>query len=203
MSDEITLENPPAEPMALFASWYQDAERSPEIKYAAAMCLSSVDPDGLPEGRTVLLKKLQDDAFVFFTDAGSPKVRSLEHQPEAALTFYWGPLDRQVRVCGRVEAAGDAVSDECFRHRPRGSRLTTWASRQSRPRGSREELEERYERVCKRFEGEEEVPRPDHWRAYRLVPRTVELWQAKASRLHDRLLYRRTDSGWERSWLDP
>jgi len=203
MPEEITLESPPAEPMALFAAWYHDAQCSPEIMYAAAMCLSTVDPDGLPEGRIVLLKKLEDDGFVFFTDAGSPKARSLEHQPEAALTFYWGPLERQVRVRGRVESAGDEISDECFVHRPRRSRLTTWASRQSRPRGSREDLEKRYERVRERFEGTEEVPRPDHWRAYRLVPHTVELWQARASRLHDRLLYRRTDDGWERSWLDP
>lgn len=203
MPEGITLQNPPAEPMALFAAWLEDAQSSPEIRYAAATCLSTVDPDGLPDGRIVLLKKLEDDGFVFFTDAGSPKARALERQPEAALTFYWGPLERQVRIRGRVETAGDRVSDECFEHRPRRSRLTTWASSQSQPRGGRQDLEERYERVRERFEGTEEVPRPDRWRAYRLVPHSVELWQARACRLHDRLLYRRTAEGWERTWLDP
>ena len=196
--------DPPPDPFELFDRWHREADACEAIKYAHAMCLSTVDPEGLPEGRTVLLELWDAEGFVFFTDAGSPKGRSLERTPHAALTFYWGPLDRQVCIRGAVETAGDEVSDRCFNLRPRASQITTWATRQSEPLESRADLDRRYELCAERFEGRETVPRPPYWQAYRLRPSTIELWQARARRLHDRLLYTRAgDGSWEIRRLDP
>lgn len=193
----------PSAPWELFRGWYDEAEACPEIRYAHAMCLATVDADGLPDARTVLLKHLDDDGPVFFTDATSPKARQLEQLPEAALVFYWEPLERQVRWRGSVDTASDAIADACFERRPRASRITTWASRQSERLASRRELDERYEEMEARFDDDPRVPRPAHWQAYRLRPRTVEFWQARARRLHDRLLYTRIGDTWETSWLYP
>ncbi len=144
------------------------------------------------------------EGFVFFTDERSPTGRSLEHLPQAALTFYWGPLDRQVRIRGAVENAGDEVSDRCFSFRPRPSQVTAWASHQSRLLDSRAALEGRYEAAAEKLAGDETVPRPPYWQAYRLRPRTIEFWQARARRLHDRRLYTRADDGtWEACRLEP
>lgn len=194
----LDLTNPPSEPMPLFRSWYDDAQACEEIRYAHAMCLATVDPDGLPEARTVLLKHLDDGGFVFFTDSGSPKARALERLPEAALVFCWEPLERQVRVRGSVEKASDEISDACFRRRPRPSQVTAWASLQSRTLSSREELEKRIAEIEERFAGEEDLPRPLHWQAYRVRARTVEFWQAAAGRRHERLLYTREGDG---TWI--
>lgn len=201
--DMSELSDPPADPHVLFRVWYEDAERCEAIRYAHAMCLSTVDADGLPDARIVLLEHFDDAGFVFFTDARSPKARQLELRPAAALTFYWGPLDRQVRVRGEVTPWSDERSDACFAHRPRPSRITAWASEQSRPLASREALEERVDFHTRRFENQDTVPRPPYWRAYRLTARSVELWQARAGRLHDRLLYVRDGDGWRTSRLEP
>ena len=197
------LANAPADPLTLFRSWYEAAEADERIRYAHAMCLATVNPDGLPDARTVLLKHLDDDGFVFFTDTGSVKARDLEGLPEAALVFYWEPLERQVRIRGSVEPASDEISDACFRRRPRMSQVTAWASLQSRPLASCEEFERRVGEVEEEFEGEDVLPRPPHWQAYRVRPRDVEFWQAKAGRRHDRLLYTFLDGVWEKRWLFP
>lgn len=201
--DEALWSDPPADPLEVFDRWHGAADACETIKYAHAMCLSTVE-DGLPEARTVLMMLRDEAGFVFFTDADSPKGRHLDRSPPVALTFYWGPLDRQVRIRGTVEKASDEVSDRCFSSRPRPSQITAWASRQSRPQESRADLERRYEHYRKKFEGDETVPRPPHWQAYRVLPRAIELWQARAKRLHDRLHYARTDGGaWEIRRLDP
>jgi pyridoxamine 5'-phosphate oxidase len=195
---------PPDDPHTLFEAWFGDAERCPEIRYAHAMCLATVDPDGLPEARTVLLKHLDADGFVFFTDSRSPKAVSLERLPEAALVFYWEPLERQVRIRGGVETASDEISDACFRKRPRASQVTAWASLQSRPLAGPEELAERVAEIESRFEGARTLPRPPYWQAYRLRARSFEFWQAGAGRRHERVLYRLTEGGaWETSRLYP
>ncbi len=198
-----TLADPPEDPLQVFGAWYAEADACDEIKYAAAMCLSTVGHDGLPDGRTVLLESHDASGFVFFTDVESVKGRSLARFPEAALTFYWGPLDRQIRVRGSAAPAPDSVADECFDRRPHGSRITAWASKQSRELDP-QELEGRVETFTARFGDHEPVPRPPHWRAYLLLPRAIEFWQAKANRLHDRLLYIRGCEGkWQTSRLHP
>lgn len=200
----MDLSNPPSTPQSLFKTWYADAEACDAIKYAHAMCLATVDESGLPDARMVLLKHFDGDSYVFFTDSRSPKARDLEHQPEVALVFYWGPLDRQVRLRGRVEPASDEISDHCFSRRPRGSQIAAWASPQSQPMASREDLDQFVEQATREHEGSETVSRPPFWRAYQLVPRTVEFWQARAQRLHDRVLYTRQAGGdWRISWLYP
>ncbi len=185
----MTDARPPADPFRFFERWYGEAGACEGIKYAHAMCLSTVDSGGLPEGRTVLLKHWDRSGFVFFTDAESPKGHSLAARPHAALTFYWGPLDRQIRICGEVEKADDETSDQCFRFRPRGSRITAWASLQSQPLESSAELEQRVADYTEKFAEVEDVPRPPNWQAYRVRPRTIEFWQARSDRLHDRWLY--------------
>ena len=195
--------DPPADPLRLFDAWYAEAVACQGIRYAHAACLSTVGLDGLPDGRTVLLELHDAAGFVFFTDARSVKGRSLARLPAAALTFYWGPLDRQVRIRGGVEMGTDELSDNCFSHRPRPARITAWASRQSRQRRAGE-LERRVEDQAERFAGCDLVPRPPHWQAYRLVPHALEFWLAKAGRLHDRLLYSLGDEGsWTAGWLEP
>ena len=120
------------------------------------------------------------------------------------MTFYWGPLERQVRIRGSVEQASDEVSDDCFQRRPRGSQITTWASQQSRELADPSELSLRVDSFAERFEGRDPVPRPPHWRGYRLVPRAIEFWEARANRLHERLLYRRgRDGDWATIRLYP
>lgn len=199
----IDLNDPPSDPFALFEAWYAEAEHCDAIKYAHAMCLATVGSGGLPDARTVLLKHRDDDGFYFFTDTRSPKARDLEGRPEAALVFYWGPLDRQVRVRGSVEPASDEISDACFDKRPRGSKIAAWASLQSRTMECHEDLRQRVEQTTRQSEGEETVPRPPFWQAYKLTPRSVEFWQAKAHRLHERLLYTRTNATWQTNWLYP
>lgn len=193
----------PANPMEFFAVWYQEARDTDSIRYPHAMSLATIDENGMPDARMVLLLHLEDNALVFFTDEGSVKGRQLVQRPDVALVFYWGELDRQVRVRGRVQPGSDELSDRCFTERPRRSRLTAWASRQSLPCTGRDELEARYAEVEERFEGQEEIQRPESWRAYRTVPRSFEFWQGRSARLHDRFLYVRGNGGWQRQRLEP
>jgi len=199
---DLQAEPPPADPWAVFTAWYAEARASEHIRFAHAAVFATVDAEGLPDARTLLAHRFGPGELLVSTDTGSAKVRQLEANPRAALVFLWTPLDRQARFRGRVEKASDADSDFCFEERPRPSRLTAWASHQGPGLESRARLESAWEAAEKRFRGIEEIPRPPHWRAYRLVPETIELWQAGARRLHDRLLYRRDGEGWavERLW---
>jgi pyridoxamine 5'-phosphate oxidase len=195
--------DPPADPLRLFDAWYAEALACSRIKYAHAACLSTIGLDDLPDGRIVLVELFDASGFVLFTDVKSVKGQSLARLPEAALTFYWGPLDRQIRIRGGVVPGSEELSDECFSHRPRAARITAWASRQSRERRSGD-LEQRVRACTRRFADSDPVPRPPHWQAYRLVPRALEFWSAKAGRLHDRLLYRRRpDGSWTTGRLEP
>ena len=193
----------PADPHALFARWYEEASACEQIMYAGATCLSTVDLEGWPDGRIVLLHAVDASGFVFFTDARSRKGRALAQRPEAALTLYWGPLERQVRVQGRVEHVSEETADAFFERRPRRSQGTAWASAQSRPLESRAALDRRMEEVDARFEERSEIPRPPYWRAYRVCPRRIEFWAAGARRLHDRVLYAKAGDGWTVTRLFP
>ena len=184
---------PPADeardPFDLFGEWYRAAQRS-GIFLPEAAALSTATSDGAPSSRMVLLKSFDERGFVFFTNHGSRKAREMEDNPRVALLFYWGVLERQVRVEGTVGRIPHEESAAYFATRGRGSRIGAWASRQSAELGSRAELEERFAEVERGFEGKD-VHLPPFWGGYRLVPRVVEFWQGKANRLHDRLSFTR------------
>jgi pyridoxamine 5'-phosphate oxidase len=191
-----------AEPLRLFRVWLDDAIEA-GLPEPNAMVLATATPDGRPSSRAVLLKSIDEEGFVFFTHQDSRKGRELAANPVAALCFVWLELERQIRVEGRVERAPEAVADAYFARRPRASQLGAWASPQSEPVASREELERRLEEAAVRFAARD-VPRPPGWGGFRLRPEVLEFWQGRPSRLHDRLRFtRRREGEWERVRLAP
>jgi pyridoxamine 5'-phosphate oxidase len=188
------------DPIAMFSALFERAGR--ECAEPNAMVLSTVDADGRPSGRYVLLKGVDERGFVFYTNLSSRKARALAANPYAALTFYWPSLDTQVRVDGDVERVSEADADAYFDTRPRASQIGTWASRQSASLASRASLDERVRDAGDRFDGAP-VPRPPFWSGFRVVARSVEFWTRDVDRLHERLLFQRKNGGWERSLLFP
>ena len=186
--------------MALFAALFERAGR--ECAEPDAMVLSTVDPEGRPSARYVLLKGVDERGFVFYTNLGSRKARALAAHPHAALTFYWPPLEKQVRVEGDVERVSDAEADAYFGTRPRESQIGAWASKQSASLASPASLDERIRTVRERFEGAP-VPRPPFWSGFRVVARSIEFWTRDPARLHERVLFQRSNGQWERSLLFP
>ncbi len=193
--------SPPPDPLEMFRSWFADAVEA-GIDLPEAVCLATACGDGAPSARMVLHKGTDDGRFRFFTNLDSRKARELAVNPRAALVFYWHGLHRQVRVEGRVAPLDAAASDAYFASRPRGSRISAWASRQSDPIPSREAMLERFEEVELRFGGGD-VPRPPFWGGYALDPAEIEFWAGFADRRHDRVLYRREGSGWSWTRLQP
>jgi pyridoxamine 5'-phosphate oxidase len=167
-----------------------------------AMVLSTVDASGRPGARYMLLKGVDERGFVFYTNLGSRKARALTANPYAALTFYWPPLDKQVRVEGDVERVSDADADAYFATRPRASQIGAWASTQSAALASRASLDERIREVEVRFDGVP-VSRPPFWTGFRVVPRSIEFWTRDPARLHERVIFQRRNGEWERSLLFP
>lgn len=191
-----------AEPFALFERWFLEA-KAKEPNDPNAMALATADADGLPDVRMVLLKGVDAAGFVFYTNAQSAKGRQLENNAKAALCFHWKSLRRQVRVRGPVEFVSDAEADEYFRSRDRGARLGAWASQQSRVLPDRLALEKRIAEYAAKY-GLGEVPRPPHWRGYRLTPLSIEFWRDRPFRLHDRLVFERESGGaWSKNRLFP
>jgi pyridoxamine 5'-phosphate oxidase len=190
-----------SDPLAQFRQWFDEAVRA-ELLEPNAMTLATVTPTGDPAARTVLLKDLDDTGFVFFTNYDSAKGRDLAHQPRACLLFFWGELERQVRITGRVERLSGDESLTYFRSRPRGSQLGAWASPQSQVIDSREVLDHALAQLDATY-ADAEIPRPPFWGGYRVVPDAVEFWQGRTSRLHDRLLYSRRGDQWSRVRLAP
>ena len=190
-----------SDPIAEFRELLERARKS-EAGDATACCLATADPAGRPAARMVLLKGVDEDGFVFYTNHTSRKAAELQANPRAALCFYWSSLDRQVRVEGPVARIPDAESDAYFASRPHGSRIAAWASKQTQPLPSRAELVARVAKYEARFLGRE-VPRPDFWGGYRLKPERMEIWHNQLHRLHDRFLYLATPDGWSRERLYP
>jgi pyridoxamine 5'-phosphate oxidase len=189
------------DPFAVFAEWFRAAEAA-EPNDPNAMSLATVDADGMPNVRTVLLKGYDADGFVFYTNYESAKGRELLANPKAALNFHWKSLGRQVRVRGAVAPLSAVEADAYFATRPRGSRIGAWASQQSRPLESRFALEKAVAAYTTKF-AIGEIPRPGYWSGFRLAPRQIEFWSAGTFRLHDRVVFRRAGEGWEKTRLYP
>jgi pyridoxamine 5'-phosphate oxidase len=189
----------PDDPIALFIERYAEAARA--CAEPDAMVLSTVDADGRPSGRYVLLKGVDARGFVFYTNVCSRKARAVEARPLAALTFYWRP-ETQVRIEGTVERVSDEEADAYFATRPREYQTGAWASTQSAPLASRDVLDARVHDAARRFEGRP-VARPPFWSGFRVVPDSIEFWARDPHRLHQRVLYERRGDGWTRSLLFP
>lgn len=194
------------DPFRLFSDWLTEAESS-EINDPNAMALATVDADGLPDVRMVLLKSFDSQGFVFFTNEESAKGQQLEAVAKAALLFHWKSLRRQVRVRGLVEWVSEEESDAYYASRPRGSRIGAWASRQSRPLESRFALEKAVASYTAKY-AVGDIPRPAYWHGYRIRPVSIEFWQDRPFRLHERIKFTRhkpddPDSAWDKSLLYP
>lgn len=189
-------------PHTQFDRWFKEAIKS-EIPEVNAMTLATASKLGRPSARTVLLKNYDDRGFVFFTNYDSAKGNDLQENPQAALLFFWEPLERQVRIVGRVEKISAAESWEYFRSRPVDSQLGAWASQQSAIVSTRDALEFAFKKMVDQFKNKQ-IPLPPNWGGYRIIPEEFEFWQGRASRLHDRISYTKlTDDAWKISRLSP
>jgi pyridoxamine 5'-phosphate oxidase len=201
-ADSIDEKTVDPDPLKLFQRWLDEAKGA-GIHLAEAMTLATSTTAGQPSARLVLLKQADETGFVFYTNYNSPKARELDANPQAALVFYWPPLERQVRVEGKVERTSADESDAYFKTRPRESQIGALASPQSEVIASREALQQRADELEKLYEGRE-VDRPAHWGGYRLHPNRIEFWKGRPGRLHDRILYdRQPDGRWTISRLAP
>ncbi len=189
------------DPISFFEKWLAEAENA-GIILPESMSLATCTAQGRPSSRIVLLKEVNQKGFVFFTNYGSHKATELEANPYAALLFHWNMLQRQVRIEGRIERISTEESNAYFQTRGRGSRIGAWASHQSEELPDRETLLQRVKYFEKKFAGKE-VPLPEFWGGYRVIPERIEFWQGKADRLHDRFVYTAADGGWQVKRLNP
>jgi pyridoxamine 5'-phosphate oxidase len=189
------------DPIALFQTWFKEAIDS-GIKEPSAMTVATVDADGHPDARMLLLKGVDEQGFVFYTNMDSAKARALLHDPRVALCFYWGEVGKQVRIRGRASLVSDEEADAYFATRPRLSQISAWASKQSRPMRGYFELEAQVAKAALHF-ALRDVPRPPFWSGFRVVPERIEFWIRKPFRRHERILYEPGSNGWRKHWIYP
>ncbi len=189
------------DPFRQFSVWFEQAVKS-GIMEPNAMSHATVSPDGQPSMRIVLLKGIDDKGFIFFTNYESRKGRDMDHNPKSALLFFWGELERQVRIEGSVERISKESSKAYFDSRPEGSRIGAWSSNQSEVVDSRDFLESRFHENEIKFAGKD-IPMPEYWGGYRLIPNVFEFWQGRGSRMHDRIRFRNMSGRWLIDRLSP
>ncbi|MBI2424447.1 MAG: pyridoxamine 5'-phosphate oxidase [Candidatus Hydrogenedentes bacterium] len=190
------------DPFDLFNEWFQEAQKTPAIEEPTAMTLATVDPEGMPAARIVLLKAIERGGFTFYTNLGSVKAQHLRENPRAALCFHWMPLEKQVRVQGVCTQVSDEEADAYFASRPKQSQIGAWASKQSQPYHERLELEKRVALFAAKY-ALSAVPRPEFWSGFHLEPSTIEFWLKQPYRLHDRVRYTRVGGQWQSARLFP
>ena len=198
----LDIKNVSANPIEQFNIWFDEALRA-EVPEPNAMCLATVGPDNRPSCRIVLLKGVENNQFVFYTNYQSHKGKDLDSNPFCALTFFWPQLERQVRIEGSVSRVEEHRSETYFQSRPLGSQIGAWSSPQSSIIDNREILEERAQQIGKRFEGATKLPKPKQWGGFQVAPFMIEFWQGRPSRLHDRIAFTYVDCGWVRHRLAP
>lgn len=200
--NEIDYNTVPKNPIQLFEQWYSQAQSSEQIVEPYAMSLSTVEEDGFPRNRVVLLKEFDNQGFVFYTNYNSRKGKAIEANPKVCLSFFWDKLEQQVIIKGLAARVDEAQSDEYFHQRPYASQIGAIVSEQSSVIGFEHDLQLDAEKVLQKYKGTE-VPRPKHWGGYRVTPLEIEFWQGRPSRLHDRLFYKLEDDKWVVSRLYP
>ena len=198
----LDVKNVAVEPIAQFEKWFSEAMEA-KVQEPNAMNLATVSKSGRPSSRTVLLKGIENDRFVFYTNYQSNKGKELDENAACALTFFWPELERQVRVDGTAERVSEARSTTYFQSRPRESQISAWASPQSLVIGDRSILEKRVKEIEKRFEGLNVLPKPKQWGGFQVSPFLLEFWQGRPNRLHDRVMYTLDGKGWKISRLAP
>ncbi len=199
---EFDIKNAKEDPFEQFSDWFDEiAHISPEE--CNCMTLATASPEGVPHARVVLLKGIEDYKFIFYTNTQSDKGNEIEKNPRVCLNFYWWELSRQVRIDGIAERVSDEQATSYFQSRPRESQIGAWASPQSSPIGSRQVLEERVKQLEEKFKGQDVIPKPKQWGGYAISPMSLEFWQGRPSRLHDRLIYFLDDKQWKVRRLAP
>lgn len=198
----LDVSNVLTNPIEQFEKWFREAVQS-EVPEPNAMTLATVNENGRPSARVILLKEVEHQKFVFFTNYQSDKGRELENNPACALTFFWPELERQVRIEGIASRIDVKRSEEYFQSRPRGSQIGAWSSPQSSIIQDRVILEERVKQVEKKFEGQQVLPKPQQWGGFEVDPVLVEFWQGRPNRLHDRIQFSKIDGMWKIHRLAP
>lgn len=199
--EELTEDGLPDDPFQLFEVWLNEAGEREHME-GIAFTLATVGTNGKPSARTVLLRGVEEGGFSFFTNYHSRKGKELEGNKSVVAHFFWPECQRQVRISGDIKKVSEANSDDYFASRPRESQIGAWASAQSETIPNREWLEQQVEKFSKQFK-EQDVPRPEHWGGYVVVPESIEFWQGRLSRLHDRIIYEREGESWKTSRLSP
>ncbi len=190
------------DPYELFHQWFENAQEHTSVDEVNAMGLSTIGLDGFPKTRIVLLKEIVDGKFVFYTNYASEKGKSMEANEKVSLHFFWPALERQITIKGTVQKVSREQSETYYRTRPRGSQIGAWASHQSTEVSGREALDENLKHFTEKFDGME-VPLPDFWGGYEVMPVSFEFWQGRPNRLHDRILYKSDGSSWNHKRLAP